>query len=147
MIDGIGVCLVDGDDVLDVLGYVVDSTPEDHQLHLKSTLLVVLQMQEVLGNALPIQVVSGTLCQVYAKIYVLWIEDILYSELHLKLEEDVSIEIELDVIFEHYLDAKWQFDAKVSVLCCSDGYGLRVYYTDIVHLIAPQEIQLNGVVT
>jgi hypothetical protein len=54
VIDDIGVGLVDGDDILDVLGYVVDTTSEDHQLHLKSTLLVVLEMQEVLGYALPI---------------------------------------------------------------------------------------------
>lgn len=83
MVDGIRVGLVDRDDILNVLGDVVDPTPKNHQLQLKTTLLIVLQVQEVLCYALPIQVVVWTLRQVYAQVDVLWVEDILYSELHL----------------------------------------------------------------
>lgn len=61
----------------------------------------------MLCYALPVQVVVGALGEVDAHIDVLRIEDVLNSELHLELKENVLLKIELDIVLKHYLNIEW----------------------------------------
>lgn len=137
MVDCVRVGFVDWDDVFDVFGDIVDSTSEDHQLSLESTFLVVFQMKDVLGDALPIKIIIRALSQVDAKIDIFGIEDVFYPELNLQLQKDVFLKIELDVILQHYLDIEGKLYAKVCIFCCSYGNRFRVDDSDVVLLVTP----------
>lgn len=80
MIDGVGIGFVYGDDVFDVLGYVVNARPEDNELHLYYLLLVVPEVKYVLSDSLPVEVVVSVLDEVYADVDGLSIKDVLDGE-------------------------------------------------------------------
>lgn len=94
MVDGVRVGLVDRDDVLDIASDVVNPASQDYQLHLETALLVGFEMKDVLSDALPVEIVVCALGEVDADIDVLGVEDVLYAELDLKLEENVLFEVE-----------------------------------------------------
>lgn len=137
MVDGVRVGFVYGDDIFDVFGDVVHSASEDHQFSLESAFLVVFQVKDVLGDALPVKIIVGALSQVDAQIDIFGIEDVFYSELYLQLQKDVFLKIELDVILQHYLDVEGKLDAKVCIFCCSYGDGFWVDDSDVVLLVTP----------
>lgn len=83
MVDGIWVGFVDGDNILDIVGYIVHSSSQDNKLHNESFLFIIFQVEDMLSYSLPIDVVVRWLSQINANVYLLWVEDVFYSELDL----------------------------------------------------------------
>lgn len=137
VVDGVGIGLVDGDDVLDIAGDVVYPAPQHYQLHLEPALLVGPKVQDVLRNALPVEIVVGAFGKVDADVDVFGVEDVLYPELDLELKEDVFLEVEGDLVLDHYLDVEGKLNAQVGVFGGSDGDRLGINHSDISLAIAP----------
>lgn len=94
-------------------------------------------MEDVLGDALPIEIVVCALGEVDADIDVLWVEDVLYTELDLQLKENVLLEVEGDLVLYHYLDVEGKLHPEICVLCGSDGDRFRVDHSYVSLTIAP----------
>jgi hypothetical protein len=85
VIDCIWIGLVYGDYIFNIFSNVVNSTSKDYQLHHEAALLIVSQVENVLGYSLPIEVIVRALREVDADVDVLGVEYVLNAELDLQL--------------------------------------------------------------
>ena len=134
---GVRIGLVDRNYVFYIAGDVVNPASQHYQLHLETALLVGHEMKDVLRDALPVEVVVRALGQVDAHVDVLGVEDVLDSELDLKLKENILFEVKGNLVLHHYLDVEGQLHAQIRVFRGSDGDRLRVDHAHISFAIAP----------
>lgn len=120
MIDCIRVRFIERIDIFDIFSDIIYPRSKEQYFNLEPTFLVVLQMQEMLSDTLPINVIAGCFAELDAEVYLLSIEDVLYPELDLELEEGVEVKVVLDLVLHHYLHAEGEFYLGVSVCCCCD---------------------------